>query len=126
LDINKLLVPTPDTIDSDGDGIPDYRQKSVVGGIFGSFGDAPGGIKEEFHELMYSVGAEYWYGDLFAIRAGYYNEYKTKGNRKFITVGFGLKYSMAGLNFSYLIPSGGKMQRNPLSNTLRISISYSR
>lgn len=126
LDINKLLVPTPDTLDVNGNGIPDYRQKSVVGGIFGSFGDAPGGIKEEIHELMYSFGAEYWYDNLLAIRAGYYNEYKTKGNRKFVTVGFGLKYKMAGLNFSYLIPSGGSMQKSPLSNTLRISITYNR
>lgn len=126
LDINKLLVPTPDSTDANHNGIPDYRQKSVVGSIFSSLGDAPGGMKEELHELMYSVGAEYWYDNMFAIRAGYYNEYKTKGNRKYLTVGFGLKYKMAGLDFSYLIPSGGEMQRNPLSNTLRISISYSK
>ncbi|HEX5552059.1 MAG TPA: type IX secretion system outer membrane channel protein PorV [Chitinophagaceae bacterium] len=126
LDVNKLLVPTPDTIDNDHDGIPDYRQKNVVSGLFGSFGDAPGGFKEEFHELMYSIGAEYWYNDLFAVRAGYYSEYKTKGDRKYLTVGVGLKYKMAGLNFSYLIPSGGDMQRSPLSNTLRLSISVSK
>lgn len=126
LDINKLLVPTPDTIDANRDNIPDYRSKGVVSGIFGSFGDAPGGFKEEFHELMYSVGAEYWYDDLFALRAGYYNEYKTKGNRKYVSVGFGLKYKMAGLDFSYLIPSGGEMQKNPLSNTLRLTISVSK
>lgn len=126
LDINKLLVPTPDTIDADHNNVPDYRSKSVVSGIFGSFGDAPGGISEEVHELMYSVGAEYWYDNLFALRAGYYNEYKTKGNRKYVSVGFGLKYKMAGLDFSYLIPSGGEMRKNPLSNTLRLTISVSK
>lgn len=124
LDINKLLVPTPDTVDNNNNNIPDYRQKNVVSALFGSFGDAPGGLKEEFHELMYSVGAEYWYDNMLAIRAGYYNEYKTKGDRKYLTVGFGLRYKMAGLDFSYLIPSGGEMQKSPLSNTLRISISY--
>lgn len=126
LDVNKLLVPTPDTIDANKDNIPDYRSKGVVSGIFSSFGDAPGGFTEEFHELMYSVGAEYWYDHLFALRAGYYNEYKTKGNRKYVSVGFGLKYKLAGLDFSYLIPSGGEMQKNPLSNTVRLTISVSK
>lgn len=126
MDINKLLVPTPDTIDTDKDGTLDFRQKSVVSSIFNSFGDAPGGLKEEFHELMYTVGMEYTYDNLLSLRAGYYNEYKTKGNRKYLTVGFGLNYKMAGLDFSYIIPSGGEMKRNPLSNTLRISISYNR
>lgn len=125
LDINKLLVPTPDTVDGNADGIPDYRQKSVVSGIFGSFGDAPGGFSEEFHELMYSTGVEYWYDNLFALRAGYYNEHKTKGDRKYVTVGFGLRYKMAGLDFSYLVPSGGGSEKNPLSNTLRVSLSAS-
>jgi hypothetical protein len=126
LDINKLLVPGPDTVDEDHDGILDYRQKGVVSGIFNSFGDAPGGIKEELHELMYSIGAEYWYDDLLALRAGYYNEYKTKGDRKYLTVGFGLKYKIAVLNFSYLIPSGGEMQRDPLANTVRFSLMLSK
>ncbi len=122
LDINKLLVPTPSITDTDQDGIPDYLQKSVVSGLFNSFGNAPGGFEEVFHELMYSMGIEYWYNNMFSLRAGYYNEYKTKGNRKYITVGFGLKYKIAMLNFSYLIPSGGNTDRNPLSNTLRFSI----
>ncbi|GAA4304334.1 type IX secretion system outer membrane channel protein PorV [Compostibacter hankyongensis] len=120
-DINKLLVPTPDTSGRDENGVPRYRRKSVVEGIFGSFSDAPGGFKEEFHELMYSLGVEYWYDDLFAVRAGYYNEHRTKGDRKYLTVGVGIKYEQLGFNFSYLIPSGG-IQQNPLSNTLRFSL----
>lgn len=124
LDINKLLVPTPDTIDSDGDNIWDYKEQSVVSGIFSSFGDAPGGFHEELNELMYSFGIEYWYNDLFAIRAGYFNENKHKGDRKFFTLGLGLKYDIFGINFSYLVPSGSGVQRNPLSNTLRFSLIF--
>ncbi|RFS21819.1 hypothetical protein DVR12_14265 [Chitinophaga silvatica] len=122
IDINKLLAPTPDTVDNNKDGIPDYRQKGLLSGVFGSFGDAPGGFKEELHELMYSTGAEYKYGDLLAIRAGYYNEHKTKGNRKYLTAGFGLKYKIAGLDFSYMIPAGGD-PLHPLANTLRVSVN---
>ncbi|GAA4319677.1 type IX secretion system outer membrane channel protein PorV [Compostibacter hankyongensis] len=122
LDINKLMAPTPDTADADRNNIPDYREKGTVGALFSSFGDAPGGIKEELHELMYSVGAEYWYNSLFAIRAGYFNEHRTKGNRKFLSLGIGLKYDRFGLDFSYLVPSGSGVQQNPLSNTLRLSL----
>lgn len=122
LDINKLMVPTPDTVDGDKDGIPDFRQKGILSGTFGSFGDAPGGLKEELHELMYSTGLEYTYGDLLALRAGYYNEHQTKGNRKYLTAGFGLKYKVAGLDFSYLMPAGGD-PLHPLANTLRITLS---
>lgn len=122
LDINKLMVPTPDTVDGNKDGVPDFRQKGILSGTFGSFGDAPGGMKEELHELMYSTGLEYTYGDLLALRAGYYNEHKTKGSRKYLTAGFGLKYKIAGLDFSYLIPAGGD-PLHPLANTLRITLS---
>jgi hypothetical protein len=96
----------------------------VLEGLFSSFGDAPGGFKEEMHELMYSVGGEYWYNDLFAVRAGYYNEHATKGNRKYFTAGVGLKYNIFALNFSYLVPSGTGIQRNPLSNTLRFTLAF--
>lgn len=117
LDINKLMVPTPQTDST-------YPDKSVLEGLFSSFGDAPGGFKEELHELMYSVGGEYWYNNQFAVRVGYYNEHATKGNRKFFTAGLGVKYDIFGLNFSYLVPSGAGIQRNPLSNTLRFTLSF--
>lgn len=118
LDVNKLLVPSPL---SDTAAYPD---KGVLEGIFSSFGDAPGGFKEELHELMYSLGAEYWYNNQFAVRAGYYNEHATKGNRKYFTAGVGIKYDIFGVNFSYLVPSGTGIQRNPLSNTLRFTLSF--
>ncbi|WP_143310762.1 type IX secretion system outer membrane channel protein PorV [Chitinophaga vietnamensis] len=117
LDINKLLVPTPDTSGN-------YKNKSVLEGIFSSFGDAPGGLKEELQELMYSAGVEYWYNQQFAVRAGYFNENKYKGNRKYFTAGVGIKYDIFGLNFSYLVPSGSGIQRNPLSNTLRFTLTF--
>lgn len=124
-DVNKLMVPTPcqgSDCDTDNNGIPDYKEQSSVSGIFSSFGDAPEGFSEELKELMYSVGVEYWYDKQFAVRAGYFNEHVQKGNRKFFTVGLGLKYNIFGLNFSYLIPTTN--QRNPLDNTLRFSLLF--
>ena len=115
IDINKLLVPTPDSAET-------YKDKGVVGGMLSSFGDAPGGFSEELNEIMYSFGIEYWYNKQFAARAGYFNEHKLKGNRKYFTVGVGLKYNVFGLNFSYLVPTTS--QRNPLDNTLRFSLLF--
>ncbi len=119
-DINKLMVPSVQYV-GDSAFLPN---KSMLEGMFSSFGDAPNGFKEELHELMYSVGAEYMYNELFAVRAGYYNEHATKGNRKYFTAGVGVKYNIFGLNFSYLVPSGTGIQRNPLSNTLRFSLTF--
>jgi len=124
-DMNKLLVPTPclgDDCDTNGDGIPDYKEQSAFSALLGSFSDAPGGSSEEFRELMWSIGLEYWYDEQFSVRAGYYTEAQTKGNRSFFTVGLGLKYNIFGLNFSYLIPTTN--QRNPLDNTLRFSLLF--
>ena len=116
LDINKLMVPTPDPED------PERREKSPIAGIFSSFGDAPGGFSEELQELMFSIGAEYWYDEQFAVRAGYYSEHALKGNRKYFTAGLGIKYNVFGLNFSYLVPTSS--QRNPLDNTLRFTLLF--
>ncbi|MBC7422129.1 MAG: type IX secretion system outer membrane channel protein PorV [Ferruginibacter sp.] len=123
LDLNKLLVPTPPN-SGDSTGIVKYRSQGVVGSWFNSLGDAPGGFSEEIKEVQASVGAEFWYQNQFALRAGYFYENPTKGNRKYFTVGAGLKYEMFGLNFSYLIPSGNGVNRNPLSNTLRFSLIF--
>lgn len=127
LDINKLLVPTPvpDTFpeyDANMNGFPDYREKPLFEGVFGSFGDAPNGFKEEIRELMYSIGFEYWYNKQFAFRGGYYYEHPTKGNRQFLTAGLGLKYNVFGLNVSYLVPTSN--QRSPLDNTLRFTLVF--
>ena len=122
-DINKLMVPTPDSSFNNNPTDPENpRNKPLISGMFGSFGDAPGGFSEEMQELMYSIGLEYWYNKQFAVRAGYFNEHRLKGNRKFLTVGVGLRYSVFGLNFSYIVPTTS--QRNPLDNTLRFALTF--
>jgi hypothetical protein len=123
LDVNKLLVPTPPSL-GDSAGLADYRTKGVVSSWFSSFGDAPGGGSEELKEITAAIGAEYWYKEQFAVRAGYFYENPSKGNRKYFTVGAGLNYNVFGLNFAYLLPSGSGINRNPLSNTLRFTLSF--
>lgn len=121
-DFNKLMVPTRTNLNEDGDQILDYKQYSPIRGIFTSFSDAPGGFSEELKEITTSVGAEYWYDQQFAVRAGYFYEHYSKGNRKYFSVGLGVKYNIFGLNFSYLVPTSN--QRNPLDNTLRFSLLF--
>jgi hypothetical protein len=123
VDLNKLLVPTPPAT-GDQAALDEYRKKGVVESWFSSFSDAPGGASEELKEFQFSIGSEYWYNNQFALRAGYFWEDATKGNRKYFTMGIGIKYNIFGLNFSYLIPSGSGVNRNPLSNTLRFSLLF--
>ncbi|MDX5321627.1 MAG: type IX secretion system outer membrane channel protein PorV [Bacteroidota bacterium] len=133
LDFNKLLVPTPPLFELDSDGqiviggggpVVAYGKSNdvpVLEGMFQSFGDAPNGFKEEMQEVQISVGGEWWYQKQFAVRAGYFNEHKNKGNRKFMTFGIGVRYNVFGLDVSYLTGLG---QRNPLQNTLRFSLLF--
>ena len=128
LDINKLLVPTPpiytqDTSNS-ADNIILYGEDpdvSVAQGIFQSFGDAPNGFKEELQEINIGFGMEYWYDNQFAFRGGYFYEDKRKGNRKYFTLGAGLRYNVFGIDLAYLIPTD---QRNPLENTLHFTLTF--
>jgi len=133
-DINKLLVPTPPIYARDTNGqfvtTPDGEKVidkgmnpdvSVVSGMIQSWYDAPGGFSEEIREFSFAVGVEYWYNKLFAIRGGFFYEDKTKGNRKFFTLGAGLKYNVFGIDFAYLIPLE---QQNPLENTLRFTLIF--
>ena len=124
VDLNKLLVPTPPADPATPQQLEDYRSKSVMSSWFSSFGDAPGGFSEEIKEFQLSLGAEYWYNNQFALRGGYFYEDKTKGNRRYFTMGVGIKYNSFGLDFSYLLPSGSGVDRNPLSNTLRFSLHF--
>lgn len=95
--------------------------KGLVSGMFGSFTDAPFGAREELQEIMYSFGVEYWYDNMFAIRGGYFHESQFKGNRKYFTTGFGVRYQKIGLDLCYLIA----VQRvNPLSETLRFALTF--
>jgi len=123
LDVNKLLVPTPPLV-GDSTGLVAYHNKGVVSSWFSSFGDAPGGFSEELQEFQISAGLEYTYSEQFSFRAGYFYENPNKGDRQYFTIGAGLNYNMFGLNFSYLVPSGNGVNRNPLSNTLRFGIIF--
>ena len=122
LDLNKLMVPTPG--DTSANALSDYHTQSVVSSWFKSFGDAPGHLSEEIQEINASLGFEYWYNNQFAFRAGYFYENPTKGNRKFLSVGAGLKYNVFGLDFAYIFPSGNGSTRNPLSNTYRFGLVF--
>ncbi len=126
-DVNKLLVPTPPVYDGSGGTQPENiiagkdPNVNVVQGMLQSWYDAPGGFEEELREFYYAIGVEYWYDKAFAVRAGFFHENKLKGNRKYVTLGAGLKYNVFGLDFSYLIPFE---QRNPLENTLRFTLIF--
>jgi len=134
-DFNKLLVPTPPVYAEDSAGVPYLAYGKdpnvpVAVGIFRSFYDAPGVEREngsrnvfleEIREIAISAGTEYWYRDQFAIRGGYFHEHATKGNRKFFTLGIGLKLNVFSLDFSYLVPV---YQNNPLANTLRFTLGF--
>ena len=125
VDINKLLVPTPNfrTYSTDSlQSLTDYNNIGVVAGALQSFGDAPGGINEELQELQLSMGAEYWYAETFAVRAGYFFEHANKGGRQYATIGFGLRYNFFSFDFSYLVPTS-RLSNNPLTNTIRITLS---
>jgi Type IX secretion system protein PorV len=121
LDINKLLVPTPDTGTV---AAASYRTTGVVSSWGKGLFSAPGGGSEKIKEFTASIGAEYTYKDQFSFRAGYFYESPEKGNRRYLTVGAGLKYSSLGLNLAYIAPSGSGISRNPLSNTIRFSLMF--
>ena len=126
-DANKLLVPTYPKQD-EGESTEDYQERvqkdyydvSSISGIFKSFGDAPGGFKEELQEIQWSVGGEYVYHDKFALRAGYHHESANKGNRKYFTVGAGFKMNVFSLDAGYVIATA---KSNPLDQTLRFTLS---
>ena len=99
----------------------DYYNISSISGIFKSFGDAPGGFKEELEEIQWSIGAEYIYHNQFSLRAGYHHESESKGNRKYYTFGAGFRMSVFSLDAGYLLSAS---QSNPLDQTLRFTLSF--
>lgn len=127
-DANKLLVPTV-PVQKEGESSAEYQSRvideysdvSSIAGIFKSFGDAPGGFKEEMQEIQWSIGAEYVYHDQFSLRAGYHHESENKGNRKYFTVGGGFRMSVFSLDVGYVISTA---QSNPLDQTLRFSLAF--
>ncbi|MBX7124105.1 MAG: type IX secretion system outer membrane channel protein PorV [Cyclobacteriaceae bacterium] len=110
LDLNKLMVPSP----------PNGRGKPLFSGVFGSFTDAQGGLKEEFQEITTSAGIEYWYNKIFAGRLGYFYEAQNKGNRKYLTAGIGFRYNDFGLDAAYMVPTNKR--ENALAETIRFTV----
>ncbi|MBR5254052.1 MAG: type IX secretion system outer membrane channel protein PorV [Bacteroidales bacterium] len=124
LDFNKLLVPTPPVYDTIGNIYAGMDPNvGVFQGAIQSFYDAPNGFKEEIQEISLSVGTEYWYNNVLALRAGYFYEAKNKGARQYLTLGAGIKYNVMGLDISYLIATGA-LNNNPLKNTLRVGLNF--
>ncbi len=127
LDMNKLLVPTPQLVAIDETDeemykrIDEYNNISSIGGIFKSFGDAPGGFKEEMQEVVWSLGLEYVYNNQFSLRTGYSNENEYKGNRRYITFGAGFRTKAFQIDAAYLVSTA---QSNPLDQTLRLSLGF--
>jgi len=133
IDISKFLVPsTPVYLEESGEVVFDENDNpiilkgqnpdvSVPQGMLQSFYDAPGGVEEELHEIKYSFGVEYWYLNQFAVRGGYFTEHQNKGNRKYFSIGAGLKLNVFKVDFSYLIP---QRQNNPLANTVRFTLGF--
>jgi hypothetical protein len=134
LDFSKLMVPTPPVylVDENGDYVYDQKNDPIIArgkdpdrpllsGMFGSFTDAPDGASEELKEVMISSGLEYWYKELFAVRGGYFWEHYDKGDRKYFTMGVGLRYNIFGIDFAYLVP---QRREHPLAETLRFTLHF--
>ncbi len=134
LDFNKLMVPTPPVyvVDDNGSVVRDQNDdpiisrgkdpdRAMLSGMFGSFTDAPDGASEELKEVMIGGGMEYWYRDIFALRGGYFWESYEKGDRKYFTMGLGLRYNVFGIDFAYLVPV---KRENPLAETLRFTLHF--
>ena len=127
-DANKLLVPTVPK-QNEGESKEEYEQRvideynnvSAISGIFKSFHDAPGGLKEELQEIQWSVGAEYVYHDQFTLRAGYHHQSENKGNLKYFTVGGGFRMNVFSLDVGYVIATA---KSNPLDLTLRFTLAF--
>lgn len=126
LEFNKLLVPTPQDFDNDGDidaeDNQEYNSIGAVEGIFKSFGDAPDGFSEELKEVTYAVGAEYVYQDIFSMRTGYFHESPEKGSREFISFGAGFRYTVVNIDISYLFSTSEVV--SPLEGTLRFGLTF--
>ena len=125
-EFNKLLVPTPQ--DFNGDGVIDredadeYQSIGWFEGVFKSFGDAPDGFSEELKEVVWALGAEYWYQDVFAFRTGYFHESEQKGSRQFLSLGAGFRYTAINIDISYLFSTS--RVRSPLEGTLRFGLTF--
>jgi hypothetical protein len=114
LDFSKLLVSRDTTGKSD----------EFYKALFTSWSNRS--FSEEIRDVVTSMGLEYWYGQpgdfLFAIRSGFFYEDPSFGNRKFMTLGAGIRYDIYGFDFSYITTSVFKDgEKHPLDDTLRFT-----
>ncbi|HEX8328472.1 MAG TPA: type IX secretion system outer membrane channel protein PorV [Hymenobacter sp.] len=138
-DASKLLVPSPYYEDAPANELQpattarlarirqrnqERNDQNIVSGIFSSFGDAPGGFKEELREINLSGGLEYNYNDLLYARGGYFYEAPDKGDRQYVSLGLGVRYQVFGIDGTYLVPTGDGSQNNPLAQTIRVSLHF--
>ncbi|MDD2983124.1 MAG: type IX secretion system outer membrane channel protein PorV [Crocinitomicaceae bacterium] len=147
VDVQKLLVPTPPARNPITGDIYSGKNNNVgvISGMLQSFYDAPGTVvkddqgaviqnadgtykvekgsrlKEELREFNIGTGLEYWYNEMFALRAGFFYEHYTKGSRQYFNAGVGLKYKVIGIDISYL---AGLRPGNPLANTVRFTLRF--
>lgn len=123
-ELNKLLVPTPVAQYNDSGVFLGYQQPDInfLQGIAQSFDDAPDGLREELKEINWSLGLEYVYQGVFALRSGYFNESPEKGSRRFLTFGAGFGLRQMDMDISYLFSTSSV--RSPLENTLRFSVTF--
>ncbi|MDO5615347.1 MAG: type IX secretion system outer membrane channel protein PorV [Cruoricaptor ignavus] len=136
LEANKLLVPSPpiyNYIDKNNNGQKDEKEPmqivkgknpnvSFLQGIFQSFSDAPMGLSEEIQEIIWNIGIEYDFQDIFFMRGGYFYENPNKGGRNYATTGVGFRLENLTINLSYLFSNSHVP--NPLENSLGVSLEY--
>lgn len=103
-DINRLLVPKDE----------DKRDESFLAYLYNTWNDG-----DQFNRLAHSIGIEYWYSNLIALRSGYFYEDPNNGDRKFWTFGGGVRVSILAIDFSYIL---GSQDDSPLSDTMRFSL----
>ena len=118
-DFSKLLVNrTPSVVDDSGNVLVKGTVDPFYEAIFTSW---KGGISGIAKSIQSSIGAEYWYGSprLIALRGGFFYEDPSNGNRKFYTLGAGLRYDLYGFDFSYISIIE---ESHPLANTLRFGL----
>ena len=136
LDLNKILVNGE--IDEDGRLVFDPFYEAIFSSWasreVASVSDPQGRTCDERREdpeatqcetvsalnsLTLGTGLEYWYNDLLALRGGYFYEDPANGNRKFITLGTGIRYSLVGVDISYIY---ALEEDSPVSEQLRFSL----
>ena len=121
--------------DANGNNKPDKEEMINTASELGaSYGDSDWGIynewgqkevgnsddrslSDELDKLVHNFGLEYWYGEYFAIRTGYY--YDKTGKISNPTFGIGLRFAGYGFDFGYTYGEPG----HPLTNTMRFSLN---